>query len=536
MPCVSKASRVAAAGIVVWSLGLRTAYAQPNVAPPEPQPAAPVAQNGTPLSLAEALRTTLRSHPVLKGAQAGISLAKARVGIAGSIYDPIVRSSLSHLHTIAPALGPLGVARPQDYAVVGDVTSLTASASALSPWGTVVTPSAGLSRLHNRADIDLPNQPAAANTALMNLAVIQPLLRGAGRTAVASGIDSAEATRRASEHELALTAQQLTFATAAEYFELVAARATVVLLQEGEALAKKLVDDTRLLVQANQRPAADLRQIEGNLANRSRAVLLAKNDEIQSSYRLRAAMGIGFEGQAPWVGTDALPAGREAPEDRESAVRRAREARPDLKAARENVEAAAALFRGAERNALPALDVTASVGYGGGNERSGIGPFFTSPANNIPGVSAGVGLRLELPVRNTLRESELAARRAELELARVALADLERLVPINVHAAFEDLSLSAQSLAAAAKTTESYQLSVESAQEKLKAGIGTIIDTITTQEYLIQSKQALVQNQLRYSQALARVLLETSQLPIDDAGVPDAVRLLLNQGQSRAGQ
>src|SRR6202008_1635423 len=118
--------------------------------------------------------------------------------------------------------------------------------------------------------------------AVVGLPLVQRLLRGAGWVGAASGIDSARASRRASEHALAFTAQQLAFGPASAYFTLVATRAQLLLLKEAEANATKLVNDTKILVEANQRPRADLRQIEGNLANRTRAVLQARNDQVQA--------------------------------------------------------------------------------------------------------------------------------------------------------------------------------------------------------------------------------------------------------------
>src|SRR5262249_40555328 len=201
---------------------------------------------------------------------------------------------------------------------------------------------------------------------------------------------------------------------------------------------------------------SDLRQLEGNLANRTRAVIEAENNRMQAVYALGLAMGLGADRTTDFELTDGFPPVSAAMPDGAEAVRQAARDRVDLVAARTTVASAARDLEGAQWNTRPNLDLSASVGYGGALDRDGVDAFFLASGKNVRGVNAGVALTLELPVSNTAKRAERDLRLAQREQASIAARDLERRMPLDVMSALEDLRLSQSALVAATEAVKQF--------------------------------------------------------------------------------
>ena len=309
-----------------------------------------------------------------------------------------------------------------------------------------------------RFRIELVNPGQRAH---VGLTVTQPLLRGAGTVGAASAIAAARLARDAAAHGVERSAQEQVYFTLVAYFELVARMQDLALFRAAEGAARKVVDDTKALVEGQQRPKSDLRGLEGNLANRTRQVIEAENDRQQAQYALALTMGLGAEGFQTFRATDGFPNSTTPTPDRDAIVRAAIRDRSDLLAARETVAATAARLQGAERNTLPGLDLSASVGYTGGVDRNGVDAFFAAAGRNVPGINAGVALSLELPVSNTAREADRDLKRAQHEQVSIAARDLERQLPIAVLSAQDELRLSQKALDASAETVKQFGQAVD---------------------------------------------------------------------------
>jgi outer membrane protein TolC len=511
-------------------------------APPAPtlsQPAEPQAAR-PPLSLLDVVRTTLRTHPEIARAENNLAQRRAEVRIAEGPFDPLFLANAGHTHDEFPTFSIIP-GTPPTGAVITDTTTLGIGASWRSTWGMSLLPNATLSRIHQRPAGDCPFGLICDPTqrASVGLTVIQPLLRGAGTTATASGIDAARAGRDATSKLVAFTAQQRVVLAISSYFQFVAASEQLALLRDEAASADKMLAETRTLVQADQRPRTDLDQLEGTLAIRVRSVREAENNELQALYALRDAMGLSAGSTAFWQPVNALPTPRPAPVDRAGLIRQARLARKDVQAARGFAASTAALLRGAEYNTKPALDLSASVGYNGAVLDDGVGPFLSSAGRNVPGVNAGVGLSLELPIGNTAREGERDLRHAQHNQSKLAISDLERRVPLNVLSALDDLRMSAAQLEASNVAVREFQQALANEHDRLRAGLGTIIDVVLTQEQLIRAQLSQVVDHLRYAVAAARLEFETGSMPSEESEAPAALNRMFDlspAGGPRAGK
>jgi outer membrane protein TolC len=511
------------------------APAQPSPAPtasaqaatPQPATTAPQPSARPTLSLGDALRSAVGKHPSIAIARSNVGLAAAELLGAQADFDPTIDASLGHLHDTLP-VAP-GVRSTTD------TTSLGLGATKTLGWGTRITPQASIQRLdaRQRPSLGLPDD--TVQRARVDLSVVQPLLRGAGSTGAESLVRAGRHGVRAAEHQVAFTAQVQAFDAAAAYWALVAAEQELALARASRERAQKLVDDTRLLVEADQRPRGDLRQLEGNLATRTRGVLDAENARRQRVHELRLAMGLELADAADWQPSDGFPEGKQpglaGPQLADGALSR----RQDVQAATASVEASEAAYAGADHNTLPQLDLSVSVGYAGASFDDGVGPFFQSTADNVEGLNGSAALTLSVPLDNSAQDGVRQAASAQLQSARLGEHDLRRTAQTRIVAALDDLELSAQSLASAMEAEKHYLQARDDERDKLRAGLSTVIDVVLTEDLLIQAQLARVRTELAYAIALTRLRFELGELPSNEAEVAESVPALLDAGIGHGG-
>jgi outer membrane protein TolC len=243
-------------------------------------------------------------------------------------------------------------------------------------------------------------------------------------------------------------------------------------------------------------------------------------------------MGLGVDRTADFDLSDGFPPVSGGVPDGNEAVRVARD-RADLVAARTAVASAARDLAGAEWNTKPNLDLSASVGYGGGLDRDGADAFFLAAGKNVRGVNAGVALTLELPVSNTAKRAERDLRLAQREQASIIARDLERRMPLDVMSALEDLRLSQSALVAANEAVKQFDQVVSDQRDKLREGVGTVIDMVLTEELLIAAELRQTANQLRCAVAHARLLFEMGALPSSENDTAGTLARLVAPGAAQ---
>jgi outer membrane protein TolC len=86
--------------------------------------------------------------------------------------------------------------------------------------------------------------------------------------------------------------------------------------------------------------------------------------------------------------------------------------------------------------------------------------------------------------------------------------------------------LSAASLEAAEAAVSQYEQALSDEQDKLREGVGTVLDLRFTQDLLIQARLSLTEVKRRYATALAQLRFESGTLPSEPAVAAAAVRTL----------
>jgi outer membrane protein TolC len=501
-----------------------------------PQAPLPAASTGPALTLRSAVQSALHRHPAIALSRTALLARSADLLAAGAPFDPIFNTSLGHSRD-AGYLLPAERATPAERALNTDTTSWSVGASAGFQWGMTVTPTVTLERISPRRNPNPAGLPSGlAQRARADLRVLQPLLRGRGTIGAASGLHAAQRARAAAEHTVAHTAQAQAFDTIVAYYRFVAANRDLERLRESVARAQKLFDETQLLVEAEHRPRADLRQVGASLENQTSGLLAAEDDLALARYALALAMGLDGRAVPEWEPADDFPVARVPELGADTAVDQALHARRDLRAAAETEASTAALLAGAERNALPALDLGVSVGYAGALDTDGLGPFFAAAGRNVPGVNAGATLTLELPINNDAARATRDLRRADQASAQIERADLDRQVRTGVQSALSDVRFSARALAAAERAVALLTQAVVDERDKLHEGLSTIIDVVLTEERLTQAELTRTAQRLRYAVALARLQFESGALPEAENAVAPTAEALLSPEAGHGGR
>ena len=232
--------------------------AQPQSAAQPQQPAQRQQTMTAPgmLSLMDAVRTTLQKHPAIASARNALFARGAERALADAPFDVLISSSLGHRRDREPLL-PFERIDPEEREIKTDTTELRVGAAKTFDIGTTVLPSVSLARVHSRRSPEamaLMGAQEPVQRARVELAVTQPLLRGAGRDGAASNLIASEHGIRAAEHGVRFTAQQQVFDTMVAYWTLVAAEHERTLFRVSVERSAKLVEETRALVDADQRP------------------------------------------------------------------------------------------------------------------------------------------------------------------------------------------------------------------------------------------------------------------------------------------
>ena len=118
---------------------------------------------------------------------------------------------------------------------------------------------------------DVTAGSGAVNEGTLKFIIRQPLLRGRGRAAADAGELSAERELAASGLDLRQTVAQRIQTVASQYWTAASAARNLEVLRASEESSRKLLENTRKLIEADQVPAADLVQLEANLASKESA-------------------------------------------------------------------------------------------------------------------------------------------------------------------------------------------------------------------------------------------------------------------------
>ena len=464
------------------------------------------------ITLQAALETTLSHSSQVQLGERQVKMGLGTLLLARASFDAQLTTSLGTQRDNSVAPGP-------GSELASTLTSTVAYIAGMPKRlrsGVVLTPRVGLTR------VEVANVPGALTSrATVNLDALVPLLRDRGGTVTAASERAAERGYEASILEARHATAASILGAAVAYWNELAAEQQLEVYRSSEGRAQQLVDDTRLLVAADERPAADLDQLLANLAIKRAVRITGEQAGIEARQQLALAMGV-YGGELatmpravtgfPDIRTDSGRSVGAAPGPIAAALAR----RADL-AALSARRAAADLQLAAARSGLRSrLDLAASFGYTGLAADGGLDGAISSFYRHVPGINASVQLSYELPL------GRLAARGAALQgasaydQARIREEELVRQISSSVLVAREALRHSHLALRASRDAVALSRQAVENEKRKFQLGMSTLFDVILAEDALTNARLGEIAGQHGYAIAIARLRYESGSLLIVD--------------------
>jgi outer membrane protein TolC len=345
-----------------------------------------------------------------------------------------------------------------------------------------------------------------------------PLLKGFGTLATAGNAQAARKDISNSRLELKHSIAQAVLDAAQTYWQYVLDYKRLQELRSAERRARELKSQTKALVQADERPASDLDEVEANLADKVTRRIAGEQSLMQSRQALGLAMGVPFARMrslaAPADGFELLQIDKQALAclKGSSLLDYALQQRYDLQASKGREESATIRKKVQKNRLLPNLDLGMQVGYQSLLEDSSNLEMLKSPIGDVPGASWQLSLTYEFPVQNREARGRLNQQRVQKRRQEIRRRELARRIQSNVHTTLSLLHRNRRELVNARKTVELYEQAVENQLMKYKMGMGTQLDLIKTQDSLTEAKLNELSALYRYSNSLSKLRFETSTL------------------------
>jgi len=462
---------------------------------------------------------TLAHDPSIALVESRLSAARGALLSAAGAFDPLLTAGADRSALETPL---------EDGTTSGSESILTSvDLTRLLRTGLSLEPGLTLERAGSGSD--------AVNLGTASFTLRQPLLRGRGRDVVAAGELAAAREVEASRLDLEHSVAERLVAAVSRYWVLKAAVLDLEVLRVTEERTRELLETTRRLIAADVTPAAELVQVEAELASREVSRIAGE----QTLFQARQALGreIGLEPAAiaglslpsatfPTVTPEDVPLPQAAAG---AFIDLALARRADLRATRERQAAAERLLAAAEDALETRLDLVLTPSYSGLSPGGAAEDFFSPLFRNVPGLSATLGFQLSWPTWNRRAEGDLIQARAAAEQSALAVELAVKTIGADVPAALDAVRRGAQQLDRITEAVGYYEETVDNELKKLRAGSSTLIDVITQRNRLIAAQQQRVSAQLALALALLDLRFQTGTLVDANAAEPGAHTITLER-------
>lgn len=282
------------------------------------------------------------------------------------------------------------------------------------------------------------------------------------------------------------------------YYDLVAARDRLRIIQQANELAAELVKSHRKQVEVGRMARLDEKQAQAAVATSEASLLAASNLVTRRENALKLLITDDF---ADWVDTVIVPTAamqdKVAAVSREASWARALTDRPDIVQAKLRLEKEDVQLRFAKNQRFPSLDLVASYDLSGTDEnvRDGETPDYS------------VGLVFSMPLGHGEARAGLEARRIRKQQALLAYKKLEQRVMAEVVNALNDVESSAGRVTATSQARAFAETALEAEEKKLANGKSTNFIVLQLQNDLTQARLNETLAIVDYNRALATLAL-----------------------------
>lgn len=443
-----------------------------------------------PITLEESIALALENNTGLRIQRLSPIAATARVRQAYAQFDPQIFGDANTQRSVQP-VGTINAFTNDDAPdIFNAVVNWNVGARKRLLTGGVLTGEWTNQRLRSDANFINLLQPAYDTT--LGLSLVQPLLRDFGWRFSLLIVDVAQIREEQAYYDYRAQVTSLVENVERGYWAYVLAIETVRVEEKGLDLARELLRQNEGRFKVGALPRTSVLESEAEVARREATMVRSRAFERIARDNLRALINAK-------EGKDALlmiqpvdkPTVVKADLDLTESLKIAYTQRPELVAARLDIDGRQVEQKIAQNRLLPRLDLVGSIGLNGlGGDNSGV--VIVDEDGNIqsqanPQVFGGysrslelltdthyyqylVGARIEIPIANASAKAEYAQAKVNSEAARLSLEQTEETVTLEITQAINNLNALIKSIEATRIARELAAENVRNQQARFEIG------------------------------------------------------------------
>jgi outer membrane protein TolC len=440
-----------------------------------------------PLTLDQAINWALGKNDEILIERETVSAADGAVTEAKGAYDPVLALEAGWRRGADPT-SSLFLGAPIGQSSTVEATEARLSVRQLLPTGGSMSfRSTGAHQIHDGA---LALESPVYDTQV-GVEFRQPLLRDRSTDAARLGMNVAAAEHDEATASLRRTVSETVAGVERAYWALVAARQEVGVREEAVQWAEKQLAETRARFETGTVPDTELSQPRAELERRRGELLASREAVVRADNALKLKI-LGDDDDALWL-QSFVPADEGEVDvsqvDVAAAMERALASRPELAAARAEVDRRRSETAYARNTVWPALDAVlsydrfgladgAQADLGQSYESLGDGDFDDTRIGLVLGIPLG-----NRRARGASNEAQSLERQAETDLARARKA-----IRAEVLDAAASLTTAGQRIEAARSAREAAEVQLDAEQERYSVGLSTNFLVLTRQNDLSRAR------------------------------------------------
>ena len=472
-----------------------------------------VANGKLALTLDDSIRLALANNTDIHIDRTRIDFALDTLGRARSPFDPVATSSFSDSRTKSLPTSTL-----QGAPLVSNLSQTTQMAyQELFPTGTSFQTTFNANKLSSNSSFSTVNPSLSTS---IQFTVTQSLLRNFGFFPNRAPILIAQSNLKQARANFAAEVNSIILQVVADYWNVVSARDNLDVQRRSLDEAQKSYDHDKKALSLGALPPLDIYRSESQVASRRVVVIQAEYALKQAADNFRLDIGADLDPNFRALELDLTdqpsPVGDLPSVDIPTAFTRALANRPEFEAAREQLAIDEFNIRLAHNSLKPDLELSGFYwGNGLNSSAAGVdigltGSLAQSFQFTYP--TYGASLSLNLPVRRHSAQANLADSLISRSRDQYQERRTNQNITLEVTNAVHALEQAKLSMEAAKIAEDLARETLHADERKYELGAETVFFVLDAQNQLAQAELSLIQSQINFQLAVARLDHATGDL------------------------
>lgn len=480
--------------------------------------APPVAVAAPGLRLLDAVRYALRHQPAVLLQREQVRSSRSTLRSTAAAFDWNLANWLGVGQDFYPDQNSVFTSLsgiPRESSLVNP--SLGVKLSKLFRWGILLETTASI----NKTVYDLPFKVPGYdnyNSGSLRFNIKVPVLpfpwRQPIRALETSASEGYQAARLVLKHTLATAVRDTAYA----YWNYLAAYRSYQVYRQSADRSALIVTNTAALAAAGELPRVAIKNAQANLADKTRALLGARQDLVEAKATLAQAMGLPVQDRQllrpprddfPTANTNTL---QHLKQNRPRYRKLARRRRMDLQAQARAIRGARSLVDAYRLELGPKINIDLSLGYDSYNTGNGTERFFDGINYHQHALDWSAGLRIDFPFGNNAAQANLDKSLADLNSSRIRKRQLQDNIDSMVAVSLQGVDNALAELEKSEQAVRIYTEAVNNERLKFRRGESTLLNLIDIEERLDRVLLTRIAVRRRLAMSLIRLRYETGTL------------------------